>query len=68
MVYSNWALEGDTFTIITVLQLPPSESFSKRVSFESYMTHPVPTSTNYYSIGDEKALLVFIAQSVNAVG
>lgn len=35
MVYSNWLLEGLTLTIITVLQLPPSESFSSRVSFES---------------------------------
>jgi hypothetical protein len=35
MVYSNWLLEGLTLTIITVLQLPPSESFSNLVSFES---------------------------------
>jgi hypothetical protein len=35
MVYSNWLLEGLTLTIITVLQLPPSESFNNLVSFES---------------------------------
>jgi hypothetical protein len=35
IVYSNWLLEGLTFTIITVLQLPPNESLSNLVSFES---------------------------------
>ena len=35
IVYSNWLLEGLTFTIITVLQFPPRESLSNLVSFES---------------------------------
>ena len=34
-VSSNWTAEGETFAIITVRQLPPSESLSSRVSFES---------------------------------
>ena len=34
-VSSNWAAAGETVTIMTVLQLPPSESLSRRVSFES---------------------------------
>ncbi len=41
MVSSNWLLEGLTFTIMTVLQLPPNESFSSRVNFESYVNVPV---------------------------
>lgn len=35
IVYSNWKLDGLTLTIITVLQLPPRESFNKRVNLES---------------------------------
>lgn len=35
MVSSNWALDGDILAIITVLQLPPNESFNNLVSLES---------------------------------
>jgi hypothetical protein len=35
MVSSNCAEAGDTFAIMTVLQLPPRLSFNNRVSFES---------------------------------
>lgn len=35
MVYSNWEEAGLMFEIITVLQLPPRESFRRRVSLES---------------------------------
>ena len=35
IVYSNWELAGLIFTIITVLQFPPRESFSNLVSLES---------------------------------
>ena len=35
MVSSYWLAAGEMVAIITVLQLPPSESFSMRVSFES---------------------------------
>jgi hypothetical protein len=35
MVSSNWSCDGDTFVIITDATLPPIESLSSRVSFES---------------------------------
>lgn len=35
MVYSNWEEEGETLAIMTVLQLPPRESFRSLVSLES---------------------------------
>lgn len=34
-VSSNWLEEGEVVTSMTVLQLPPRESLSMRVSFES---------------------------------
>ena len=34
-VSSKLMWQGDTFAIITVLQLPPNESFRRRVSLES---------------------------------
>ena len=34
-VSSNWSWEGETLVIIVVRQLPPRESLSSRVSFES---------------------------------
>ena len=34
-VSSNWSDAGETFVMIAVLQCPPSESLSSRVSLES---------------------------------
>lgn len=49
------------FTIITVLQLPPKESLSSRVSLESL------SQFNNYSVGDEKPFLVLVSQGIDAI-
>ena len=61
IVSSNWLLDGLTLTIMTVLQFPPSESFSSLVSFESW------NKINDYSVRYKKAFFIFITKSIDTI-